>query len=123
MKVEISNGELLDKLSILEIKLSKIENPDKRGNILAEYDLISTLSSEIAALVPGLLSELRGVNLRLWETEDVIRNYEACQDFGEGFIEAARSVYLLNDQRAAIKKQINLQTGSALHEEKSYSGY
>ncbi len=123
MKVEISNGELLDKLSILEIKLSKIENPDKRSNIQAEYDLILTLSNEIAALVPGLLSELRGINLRLWETEDVIRDFEAYQDFGENFIEAARSVYLLNDQRAAIKKQINLQTGSALHEEKSYSGY
>jgi hypothetical protein len=123
MKVEISNGELLDKLSILEIKLSKIQDPEKRQNIKAEHDLISSISLEIAAIVPSLLRDLKEVNLKLWDTEDIIRNYEAFQDFGDGFIEAARSVYLLNDQRAAIKKQINLQTGSALHEEKSYTGY
>ncbi len=123
MKVEISNGELLDKLSILEIKLSKIQDPEKRQNIKAEHDLISSISLEIAAIVPSLLRDLKEVNLKLWDTEDIIRNYEAFQDFGDGFIKAARSVYLLNDQRAAIKKQINLQTGSALHEEKSYTGY
>jgi hypothetical protein len=123
MKIEVSNGEIIDKLTILEIKLEKIGDPEKRRNIQKEYDLLSAAAAGILPKEDPLYRQLREVNLRLWEIEDRIRELERRKDFGEEFITTARSVYHENDQRAALKRQINEKTGSGLTEEKSYKPY
>jgi len=123
MKIEISNGELLDKLSILEIKSEKISEPGKLENIRKELELVRELSAPLLLQIGDLFGELKKTNGELWEIEDILRDYESEKDFGEGFIQAARSVYLLNDRRADIKKKINLLTGSEIREEKSYKHY
>lgn len=123
MKIEISNGELLDKLSILEIKLEKIQYPDKLVNIKSEYLLIKPLGDSLLHLVEPQYKSLVAVNRLLWEIEDTIRDLERNKSFGDEFIETARKVYQFNDQRAEIKKEINRLTHSGLVEEKSYSGY
>jgi hypothetical protein len=123
MKIEISNGELLDKLSILEIKLDKIRDPEKLVNIGHEYVLIKPLADRIITPVQSHYYKLIEINRQLWEIEDVIRDFERNQQFGDEFIQTARKVYLLNDERARIKKEINRCTNSGLVEEKSYSGY
>ena len=123
MKIEVSNGEIIDKLTILEIKLEKIGDPEKRHNIQKEYDLLSAAAAGILSREDPLYRQLREVNLRLWEIEDRIRELERRKDFGEVFIETARSVYRENDHRAALKRQINKKTGSGLTEEKSYKPY
>lgn len=124
MKIDISTGELVDKVTILAIKLEKISDPSKVKNIRKEYELllqpmtdcgIGTDSEEFLAL--------KGVNLKLWEIEDRIRVKEAQKAFDSEFIELARSVYFTNDRRAEIKKRINLATGSELVEEKEYVDY
>jgi hypothetical protein len=123
MKIEISNGELLDKLSILEIKLQKIQDPEKLTNIRREYMLIKPLAETIIESTKALYVNLIEINRKLWEIEDSIRNFELNQNFSNEFIQKARSVYLLNDQRAQIKRNINLATASDLTEEKSYTDY
>lgn len=123
MKIEISNGELLDKLSILEIKLEKIQDPEKLMNINSEYSLIKPLGDKLIHIVETQYKSLVDVNRSLWETEDTIRDFERNQQFGDEFIQTARRVYLFNDKRAQIKKEINRLTNSGLIEEKSYSGY
>lgn len=123
MKIEVSNGELLDKLSILEIKLEKIQDPEKLMNINSEYSLIKPLGDKLIHIVETQYKSLVDVNRSLWETEDTIRDFERNQQFGDEFIQTARRVYLFNDKRAQIKKEINRLTNSGLIEEKSYSGY
>ena len=125
MKVEISNGELLDKLTILRIKQEKIKEEEKLININNEILELEPLYLKILEKrdVSGLFISLFEVNTQIWAIEDSIRENERNKDFGDSFISLARSVYFQNDKRASIKKQINLETGSFLIEEKSYSDY
>lgn len=121
--VEISAGELLDKISILEIKAERMANPAKRANVLQELAMLRDVRGRMLPDIEPLArlaSLLRQVNEQLWEVEDALRAHEAQGDFGERFVELARSVYRLNDQRADLKRQINDLTGSRLREEKSY---
>jgi len=123
MKIEVSNGELLDKLSILEIKQKKINDPQKLVNIKGEYSLLNPLAGVLLEAVRSEYEELLTINQQLWDIEDTIRELELNKDFSEIFIQTARSVYQLNDERSRIKKEINLKTNSGIIEEKSYSGY
>lgn len=123
MKIEVSNGEIMDKLSILEIKMEKIIDDVKRKNIEKEYTLLKKAARKILPSEHKLYQGLLEVNRRLWEIEDRIRELERKKDFGPEFIETARAVYHENDRRAAIKKEINQVTGSGLTEEKSYKPY
>jgi hypothetical protein len=124
--VEISPGELLDKISILEIKLARITDDAKLENVRYELTLLRKIwdkSVDTADAPNDLESELKAVNERLWEIEDAIRVCEADQNFGPKFVELARSVYTTNDRRAEIKRQINTRLGSSIIEEKSYTEY
>lgn len=123
MKIEISNGELVDKLSILEIKLIKIQDSEKLKNIHKEYSLLEKAASQIIKRSDPLYKQLLDINQKLWEIEDRIRELEKNKDFGKDFIETARMVYFNNDLRAKIKQKINLKTNSDLFEEKSYEDY
>jgi hypothetical protein len=123
MKIEVSNGEIIDKLTILEIKLERIKDEAKRLNLLKEYTILSEAAKSILPKDHELYKELYKVNTSLWEIEDTIRDLERKKDFGQKFIETARSVYFSNDKRSEIKKLINQQTGSNLIEEKSYEKY
>lgn len=119
----ISVGELLDKISILEIKAEAIAEPAKRANVMRELAaLCAVRDREVAALlqVEMLYRELQAVNRRLWQVEDALREHERDGRFDERFVELARSVYRDNDRRAAIKRRINELTGSELVEEKSF---
>jgi Family of unknown function (DUF6165) len=122
--VPVSVGELLDKITILEIKAERIAEPEKRLNIDRELSELrarrEALGLERADLRP-LMGELAEVNRRLWVVEDDLRRLEAKQDFGPEFVRLARSVYRENDRRAEIKRELNRLTGSQLVEEKSYS--
>lgn len=122
MLVEVSIGEVLDKVSILSIKLNKIEDTDKLRNVSKE---LSYLTKQLpkGILEDDLYTKLCGVNMRLWEIEDDIRKCERIGNFNLDFIRLARAVYHKNDERAAIKKQINLKYGSEFVEEKSYTQY
>ena len=119
--VPVSWGELLDKITILQIKESKINNPQALANVKNELTLLTSTASNVADQVLPLVEQLSIVNRNLWEVEDQLRSLEALESFGETFVQLARSVYKLNDRRAAIKKQINTQLGSKLVEEKSYN--
>ena len=123
MKIEVSNGELIDKLTILEIKSLRISDSLKSQNIIKELNIVKESAQEILNDIPEVYIKLKEVNVSLWEIEDQIRSYERLKDFGGGFIETARSVYKLNDVRAALKKEINIITNSGLSEEKSYDQY
>jgi len=128
MKIEVSNGEVLDKYSILQIKSERITDPTALNNIRRELESLQPAvdairSLESAGTLHSLQDQLLEVNTSLWEVEDVLRGLEKSQDFGPSFVAAARSVYQLNDRRAAVKKEINLLTGSNLIEEKSYEKY
>jgi hypothetical protein len=125
MKIEVSNGELLDKLSILLIKNKKITNDEKLLNINNEIDELKPLCDSllINEVVSRLFMELSNVNYKLWIVEDELRILEKKQQFDIEFIELARAVYILNDERASIKKEINKLTNSFLVEEKSYENY
>lgn len=122
MKIEVSIGEVLDKLSILSIKLSKIEDQEKLRNVAKEMSILSKVVPK-HMLQDELYTKLCGVNMRLWQIEDDIRECERYGEFDDGFLGLARSVYQTNDERAAIKKEINLKYGSEIIEEKSYSSY
>ncbi|MEM1400355.1 MAG: DUF6165 family protein [Pseudomonadota bacterium] len=124
--VEIGPGELLDKLSILHIKADRISDPAKLANIRYELGVLEKCRKANvpdSETITALFADLRKVNEALWEIEDDIRDCEAAGDFGDKFIQLARSVYLTNDKRAALKKEINLALNAAIVEEKSYSDY
>ena len=126
LQVPVSVGEVLDKITILQIKLARISNAAKRANIQNELDALLPLMGGDAFTtdqMQGLMAELKTVNEALWDIEDDIREKEATKSFDAEFIRLARAVYVTNDKRAEIKKQINLATGSALVEEKSYESY
>jgi DNA repair exonuclease SbcCD ATPase subunit len=126
LSVPVAPGELLDKISILEIKIERIDDPDKRHNVEREHDLLIGLwhaSARETAEITRLRTELKTINEQLWEIEDEIRDCERRREFGDRFVELARAVYRTNDRRAAIKRQINEQLGSAIIEEKSYAAY
>ena len=128
MKVEVSDGEILDKMSILEIKLDKIENVQKLANIQKEYNTLKETIGEPPWYEHvfrkyGFYWQLKEINETLWEIEDEIRIKEKKQQFDDVFIKLARQVYKTNDKRAEIKKEINIHTGSNLLEEKSYEDY
>ena len=123
MKIEVSNGEIVDKLTILLIKQSKIKNQEKLNNINKEIDMIAKISETIIPRDHSLFSQLLKVNKKLWDVEDWIRAKESRGEFDEAFVDLARSVYILNDERAKIKKEINELTRSELVEEKSYEEY
>ena len=124
--VPLSPGELLDKITILRIKVARIQDAAKLAHVKLELSLLEqTWKDSGAASHDVSLDEraLENVNERLWDIEDRIREKEARQTFDRDFIELARAVYICNDERAAIKKRINLQLGSRLVEEKSYKQY
>jgi hypothetical protein len=124
MKIEVANGEIVDKFTILSIKLEKITVASKLENIRREYDLLKAAlrTLNIAPDDPDLVA-LQAVNLTLWDIEDRIREKEADRRYDQEFIELARGVYLNNDRRAELKRRINLKTGSLLLEEKAYASY
>ena len=127
MKIEISIGELVDKLSILEIKLLNIKDSQKLTNVYKELETLNPyfqdLLNEYGIDIKNLYTRISNINKTLWDIEDAIRDKEKAEEFDEEFVELARSVYIVNDQRAAVKKEINLLTKSELIEEKSYSDY
>ena len=123
---EIGSGELIDKITILEIKSERIADEAKLVNVRTELKVLSATRDESLQNIDGLEAlsvELRQVNEALWEIEDDIRACEAVGDFGQKFIDLARAVYVTNDKRAALKKQINLLTGANIIEEKSYTEF
>jgi hypothetical protein len=124
MKVEVSIGELVDKVSILSIKLQKIKNIEKLQNIEKEYDLLLKSMDEAGIGVGSdEFKRLKTINFKLWAIEDQIRLKEVKKSFDDEFVELARSVYFTNDDRAAVKKEINLKYGSGIIEEKEYVEY
>jgi len=126
IKVPVSFGEVLDKITILEIKSERIADAEKVKNVRLELDELSATWNEAVqdqAAIADLRKQLKEVNEALWEIEDDIRDQEAAQDFGAKFIALARAVYVTNDKRAAIKKDVNLALGSRFVEEKSYQDY
>ena len=127
MKVEISNGELLDKLSILELKLKNIKDNKKLINIKNEHGGLSPLCNNLfdnyGNELRNLYVKLSEINAELWKIEDDIRECERNKEFGDEFIQLARAVYFTNDKRSDVKKSINLLTESGFVEEKSYEDY
>ena len=121
--VPVSWGELLDKITILEIKADRTVSPPARANVLRELGVLSRVAAAVQGVggLAALVFRLKAVNRDLWEIEDAIREEEARQSFGGPFIRLARAVYRTNDRRAALKREINLLLGSALVEEKSYA--
>ncbi len=124
--VQTAPGELIDKITILQIKSARIRDAAKLRNVRHELEVLT--ATRDAALPPSpalteLTAQLAQVNEALWDIEDSIRDCEREQDFGPSFIELARSVYRSNDERASLKRQINELLGSALVEEKSYAAY
>jgi len=127
MKVEVSNGELLDKLTILELKMSNISDDKKLINVKKEFNELNPLANLLFEKFKDELlikyKELALINSQLWKIEDDIRECEKNKNFGEKFVELARAVYFTNDKRSDVKKQINILTGSGFIEEKSYEDY
>jgi hypothetical protein len=125
MKIEVSNGEILDKMTILQIKKERISDADKLNNIQKEIEELKPFYEGFVkdGIIFSLYNDLYQVNLKLWLIEDNIRELEYNLDFGDEFIKLARLVYKTNDERAKIKKQINIISNSDLVEEKSYKNY
>ena len=123
MQIELSNGEIIDKLTIIQIKLERIKDASKLKNLKKEYEELKKASSRILGIEDPLYKGLYNVNCDLWDIEDHIRDLERRKDFGEDFIKTARSVYFNNDKRAEIKREINIKTSSGFIEEKSYEKY
>ena len=124
--VPISPGELLDKITILEIKSERMDDPQKVANVRHELGLLSKVWSDSVTedkVVADLHRQLKTINEELWEIEDDIRDEERQNRFGEKFIALARAVYVTNDKRAQAKKEVNLHLGSEIIEEKSYRNY
>ena len=123
---EISPGELLDKISILEIKLEKVKDKDRQKRIKNEYDILKKVqnsSIEMSDKIKDLYRSVSNVNIKLWDIEDKIRICEQNKDFGKNFIELARGVYFNNDKRAKLKNEINEILKSNIREIKQYENY
>ncbi|RAN81283.1 hypothetical protein B5P43_05735 [Bacillus sp. SRB_336] len=126
IQTPVSYGELIDKITILEIKSQRIADPAKLANVRNELDLLNATWANDTASRTDIADErarLLAVNELLWDIEDRIRLKERAQAFDQEFIELARAVYFRNDERAAFKREINLKLGSQLVEEKSYQDY
>ena len=126
LMVEVAPGELIDKITILKIKLENINNGAKLANIRREYEiLMDTFRSQVEETedLRALIDELRAINQKIWDIEDEIRDLERAKDFGDQFVAVARSVYRSNDRRAAAKRKINELLNSVIIEEKSYTDY
>jgi len=124
--IPISPGELLDKITILQIKSERIADPTKVANVRTELEMLDKVWREAVDeddTIVGLTAELKSINEALWEIEDDIRDEERNRRFGERFIELARAVYVTNDERANAKKKVNLHLNSSIVEEKSYQDY
>jgi len=121
--VPVSWGELLDKITILQIKQERIADAAKRANVTTELKALSAIADVAMAQAAALLAGLKAVNEELWDIEDRIRDKERDKSFDAEFIELARAVYVTNDRRADLKRQMNILLGSALVEEKSYQPY
>ncbi len=124
--IPISPGELLDKITILQIKSERIADPDKVANVRTELEMLEQVwqdSVAADATIDALTTELKSINETLWDIEDDIRDEERNKRFGDRFIELARAVYVTNDDRAAAKKKVNLHLNSTIVEEKSYQDY
>ena len=126
IRVPVSPGEVLDKITILEIKSERMNDPEKVANVRVELALLQETWSQAVAeddVIRDLHAQLKEINEGLWEIEDDIRDKERVKEFDERFIELARSVYFTNDRRSEVKKQLNLHLGSQIIEEKSYQDY
>jgi predicted nucleic acid-binding Zn-ribbon protein len=126
LMVEIAPGELIDKITILEIKLANIADDSKLENVRREYEsLMGTFRAHIEETddLRRLIDDLRAANQKIWDIEDEIRDLERAKDFGDQFVAVARSVYRSNDARAATKRKINELLNSVIVEEKSYADY
>ena len=127
MKIEVSTGEILDKLTILELKLSNIKDQKKLLNVKKEFNELNPIAKGLFkkydADLQGHYNKLADINSELWRIEDDIRECERNKDFGVKFVDLARAVYFTNDKRSDVKKAINLLTGSGFIEEKSYEDY
>jgi len=124
--IPVSPGELLDKITILQIKSQRISDEAKLVNIHNELNILNEIWSQAVSdnpAIENLTKELTEINESLWDIEDDIREQEKNQNFGAEFIELARSVYITNDRRAEVKKKINVLLGSKIIEEKSYQDY
>ena len=126
IRVPISPGELLDKITILQIKSERIADPAKVANVNTELEMLEKVWREAVSddeVIRDLSAELRKINEELWDIEDDIRDEERNKRFGDRFIELARAVYVTNDKRAEAKKKVNLHLNSSIVEEKSYQDY
>jgi superfamily I DNA and/or RNA helicase len=125
IKIDIGIGELVDKITILEIKRTRIKSPEKLKNIEHELSLLNNVKAQLIQTTESDLLEeaLKQINEKLWDIEDSIRRCESKKQFDETFIELARAVYFTNDKRSDIKRQINQLQGSQIIEEKSYEDY
>jgi hypothetical protein len=123
MKIEVSNGEIIDKLTIIQIKLERIKDTLKLKNLKKEFDELKSAASSVLSMEDPLYKALYEVNCELWNIEDHIRDLERKKDFGDDFINTARSVYFKNDKRSDVKREINIRTSSGFIEEKSYEKY
>ena len=126
VNVEISIGEFFDKITILEIKRERIQQVEKLENINNELEALNALLDQLPfsrSDVADEVNELKSINEQLWVIEDDIRDKEAAKAFDQEFIELARSVYITNDKRSDVKREINLKLGSSFIEEKSYEAY
>ncbi len=124
--IPISPGELLDKITILQIKSERIADPTKVANVRTELEMLDKVWRQAVDeddTIAALTAELKSINEALWEIEDDIRDEERNRRFGERFIELARAVYVTNDERANAKKKVNLHLNSSIVEEKSYKDY
>jgi len=124
--VPVSPGEVLDKITILEIKSERMTDPEKVANVRVELRLLQDTWSQAIReddVIRDLHAQLKEINEALWEIEDDIRDKERAREFDQRFIELARSVYFTNDRRSEVKKKLNLHLGSQIIEEKSYQDY
>ena len=126
IKVPVSPGEVLDKITILEIKSERMSDPEKVSNVRRELELLQQTWGETirdTEEIQKLHAQLKEINEALWEIEDDIRDKERAREFDDRFIELARAVYVTNDKRSEVKKALNLHLGSEIVEEKSYQDY
>ena len=126
IKVPVSPGEVLDKITILEIKSERMDDPEKVANVRVELKLLQdTWAANISDddVIRDLHARLKEINEALWEIEDDIRDKERVKEFDDRFIELARAVYFTNDRRSEVKKKLNVHLGSQIIEEKSYQDY
>jgi hypothetical protein len=124
MEIEVSTGEIVDKFTILTLKQANINDEEKLKSVIKELNYLSEKLLELSIPTDEtLMVELLKVNSSLWKVEDLLRDFEKANSFGEEFIDLARSVYKLNDKRSYIKKEINIKYGSKFVEEKQYASY